>query len=77
MYIYQTNLQSANMTLTVLCTAIDRPGPPPSKRSRLDPSASGASTAGPSAAIGLDTKLSEWKPKVLYNYYHDKYYRYQ
>ena len=42
-----------------------RPGPP-RKRSRLDasePSASGASTAGPSSASGLDTKLSEWKPK--------------
>ena len=48
---------------------MDRPGPPPSKRSRLDssePSASGAYTAGPSSASGLDTKLSEWKPKEFY-----------
>ena len=38
--------------------------PPPSKRIRLDasePSASGASIAGPSSSSGLDTKLSEWK----------------
>jgi hypothetical protein len=44
----------------------DPQGPPPSKRSRLDvsePSAFGASTAGPSSASGLDTKLCEWKSK--------------
>ena len=71
--IYYRNLQSANMTVTVIISVYycnhyytDRPGPPLSKRSRLDasePSASGASTAGPSSASGLDTKLGEWRPK--------------
>ena len=44
----------------------DHLGPPPTKRSRLaasEPSASGASTPGPSSANGMDTKHREWKPK--------------
>ena len=42
---------------------------PPPRRPKLklsDIFASGASTAGPSSASGLDTKLSEWKPKAFY-----------
>ena len=68
--VYQTNLQSHGMhSLCFNLYYTDRPGPPPSKRTRLDasePSASGSSRAGSSSANGLDTKLSEWKPKEFY-----------
>ena len=60
----QTKLQFAIMTLTMII--LDCRQGPPSKKIRLDasePSAFGSSTAGPSSASGLDTKLGEWKSK--------------
>ena len=52
------------MTLTMIIS--DCPQGPPNKKIRLDasePSTVGSSTAGPSSANGLDTKLGEWKSK--------------
>ena len=57
------------MLLLLLLYYTDAQGPPPKKRSRLEDAdppnhyTDGVSTAGPSSASGLDTKLSERKPK--------------
>ena len=64
-YVIITNVCTCTMTVILFLFYVE-PGPLPFKRSRLEDvqhSNAGPSTAGPSSASGLDTKLSEWKTK--------------